>query len=187
MPFAKSLCAVSLGLLAAGGLAQEIRPADTLQPDDLGMKKWTFTAEEQPGEVVVFQWERYLDAKLISRAGIISKGRAQRQPDYALLVDLGFFTNVPRDGCLLKTPSNTFRLQGLQLLESAWASGGNGPPYLTLVFQDPFNESTPRTKFVFTMWAEAFETVKARHPELPAHHPSVQFWTQTFEDPTIKP
>lgn len=156
--------------------AQQVRKAEALAPEDLGFTKYIFEATAPARELVVFREDEYADGKLKSRFETISQPSAvgDKRSESVLLVDWGFLSGQgrgPRGGSyVLRAGASTHYLDLAQLRETESVGRGDGknPPQASFTFEALESGKRVVQKFVFTIFTEAYDSVKHRHPNLPA-------------------
>ncbi|WP_042725883.1 hypothetical protein [Chthoniobacter flavus] len=151
--------------------------AETVTPEDLGFTKYIFEATAHAGDLVVFREDEYDDGKLKSRFETIAHPSATggKHSESVLLMDWGFLSAQSRGplggSYQLRAASSTHYLDLARLMETASTNDVDAQSHTAQArFTFETLESRKRVvkKFVFSIFTEAYDSVKHRHPSLPA-------------------
>jgi len=162
-------------LVICGSLqAQEVRPADTLTPEDFGATKFVFEATAREGEVVVFRQDEYRDdGKLRNRFEGISNPTklGEKHMEYVLLINRGFFAGQDLSGpYVIRTRSGTVNVEASRLGSTQFNNpdkGSGKPAQATIVFETVKDGKNLKRTFIYSIFVEPYASVKQRHPKLP--------------------
>lgn len=169
-PYMKKLhllvpCLSALVLSTPLASAQELKKADSLSPEDLGIKKYTFEVEAPEGCVIVFREEEYRDDQQVGIRELITHSSKQKHIETVLFFD---WTKLGGDWTkrqfTLRTSSGDRNLAAGSLQFHEWRLD---PPSLKFVINHAEAPTPFATTFLLSMTVERYETVKKRIPNLP--------------------
>ena len=147
-------------LIGAAAISQEVRLADHLAPEDLGIQKYIFESKAPAGSVVVFRRDEYQDDRLVTRREIVSNTPTEKKVQSVLFIDWS----------VLKI-GNGFELRGggfdpLALLTARPSSSGFNAGTLEFKFDDAIDGRPMVRRVVFTMSHEKYADANQRIPQL---------------------
>ena len=172
-----SIAASTWCLLVASAFGQEVTPADTLSPSDIGAYKYLFESKAPKGSVVVYRAERFEDGRLTNRYEKVSNTPNEKHVEEVILFLSDFLRGTPTtklsDTAGGSLPS-TYQMQSIETFSKPESR-------LKITFLDKLVKATTSLVFIYTIKNESFDEVKRRVPKLPAL--SKDEWT--YASPTI--
>ena len=192
-PLQMLLCA---GLLLVGGAGRvpaqqaEVHATDTINPADLGIRKWVFEAKAKPGSVVVFRERAYRENKLERTYELIIHRPGETCSASVLLLDHDFLSGESGSGNYTVKADCTGGTLARRVLHNAiFGSCGQTPDQQVMIGfatnkDEMLRDDKPQKvlRLEYDLRTEDYETLKKRIPDLPT--PDSGFvWYKQDPDP----